>query len=77
MGNGLAFRISGIPVRIDPTFLLIVVLLGFGVRSGALLVSWVVIVTDSGGRQATDARVPGRPVPLYRPARPAESPRPA
>ncbi len=47
MGSGLAFRISGIPVRIDPTFLLIAVLLGFGVRSGALLVSWVAIVTGS------------------------------
>ena len=47
MGSGLAFRISGIPVRIDPTFLLIAVLLGFGVRSGALLVSWVLIVTGS------------------------------
>lgn len=47
MGNGLAFRISGIPVRIDPTFLLIALLLGFGVRSGALLLSWVLIVTAS------------------------------
>ncbi|MFP5320034.1 MAG: TPR end-of-group domain-containing protein [Acidimicrobiia bacterium] len=47
MGNGLAFRIAGIPVRIDPTFLLIALLLGFGVRSGALLVSWVLIVTGS------------------------------
>lgn len=47
MGNGLAFRIAGIPVRIDLTFLLIAVLLGFGVRRGALLVSWVLIVTGS------------------------------
>lgn len=47
MGNGLGFRIAGIPVRIDPTFLLIALLLGFGVRSGALLVSWVLIVTGS------------------------------
>jgi len=47
VANGLAFRIAGIPVRIDLTFLLIAVLLGFGVRSGALLASWVLIVTGS------------------------------
>jgi Zn-dependent protease len=41
------FRISGIPVRVEASFLLIAVLLGFGARSGALLVAWVVIVTGS------------------------------
>jgi Zn-dependent protease len=47
MARGLAFRIAGIPVRIDPSFLLIVVLLGFGAGSGALLVAWIVVVTIS------------------------------
>jgi Zn-dependent protease len=42
-----AFRIAGVPVRIDPTFLVVVLLLGWGARQGALLVAWVVIVTVS------------------------------
>lgn len=45
--GGPSFRIAGIPVRIDLTFFLIVVLLGFGARTGALLVAWIVIVTVS------------------------------
>ncbi|MGH9280172.1 MAG: TPR end-of-group domain-containing protein [Acidimicrobiales bacterium] len=45
--NGPSFRIAGIPVRIDLTFFLIVFVLGFGARSGTLLVAWVVIVTGS------------------------------
>ncbi len=45
--GGIAFRVGGIPVRIDATFLLIAVLLGVGVRRGALLASWVAIVTVS------------------------------
>src|SRR5918912_714574 len=36
MGHGLGFRIGTIPVRIDPTFFLIAVLLGLGARSGEL-----------------------------------------
>ncbi|MEW6154130.1 MAG: hypothetical protein AB1673_09120 [Actinomycetota bacterium] len=47
MGHGLSFRIRGIPVRIEVTFLLVAVLLGLGARSGALLVTWVLIVTGS------------------------------
>lgn len=47
MGRGLGFRVAGIPVTIDPTFLLVAVMLGLGVRTGGLLVSWVVIVVGS------------------------------
>jgi Zn-dependent protease len=47
VGTGLGFRIAGIPVRIDPSFLVIVVLLGWGARAGALLVAWVAVVTAS------------------------------
>ena len=44
---GPSFRIAGIPVRIDLTFLLLAFLLGWGARSGGLLVAWMVIVTAS------------------------------
>ena len=47
MLQGPTFRIAGIPVRVEMSFLLIAVLLGFGARSGALLVVWVAIVTGS------------------------------
>ena len=47
VGNGLAFRIRGVPVRIELSFLLVAVLFGFAARSGALLVAWIVIVTVS------------------------------
>ncbi|MGH9224213.1 MAG: TPR end-of-group domain-containing protein [Acidimicrobiales bacterium] len=47
VGNGLAFRIRGIPVRIELSFLLVAVLLGIAARSGGLLVAWVVIVIAS------------------------------
>ena len=43
-GRGPAFRVFGIPVRVDPTFFVIVALLGFGVGDLTLLVSWVVVV---------------------------------
>ncbi|MCA1691680.1 MAG: hypothetical protein LC733_05565 [Actinobacteria bacterium] len=45
--SGASFRIGGIPVRIDLTFLLIAVFLGWGARTGGLLVAWVAIVTGS------------------------------
>jgi Zn-dependent protease len=47
MRSGPTFRIAGIPVRVDPSFLLIALFLGFGARSGGLLVAWVVIVFAS------------------------------
>jgi Zn-dependent protease len=41
---GPSFRIFGIPVRVDPTFLVIAALLGFGIGNIALLLTWVVVV---------------------------------
>jgi Zn-dependent protease len=40
-------RIGGVPVRIDWSFWLLAVLLGFGAREGWLLVAWVAIVLVS------------------------------
>jgi Zn-dependent protease len=42
--SGPSFRIAGIPVRVDLTFLLMAFLLGWGARTGGLLVAWMVIV---------------------------------
>jgi Zn-dependent protease len=47
MGSGLSFRLFGIPVRIDPSFLVITVMWGLGERSTALIASWIVVVTLS------------------------------
>lgn len=47
MGGGPSFRIAGIPVRIDISFFLIVLLFGFGTRSLPLLVSWAIVVAGS------------------------------
>jgi hypothetical protein len=44
MAAGPTFGIFGIPVRIDPTFFVIAVLLGFGAGDLTFLVSWVVVV---------------------------------
>ncbi|MDQ3978531.1 MAG: hypothetical protein M3314_03135 [Actinomycetota bacterium] len=44
---GPSFRIAGIPVRVDLTFLLMAFLLGWGARSGGLLLAWMVIVFAS------------------------------
>ncbi len=43
----MGFRLAGIRVRVDPTFLLVAVLLAWGARSGVLLAAWVVIVLAS------------------------------
>lgn len=45
--NGPTLRIAGIPVRFDLTFFLVFGLVGWGARSGVLLVAWLVIVTVS------------------------------
>jgi Zn-dependent protease len=42
--NGPAFRVFGIPVRVDPTFFLIAGILGFGVGDLTFLVTWVIVV---------------------------------
>jgi Zn-dependent protease len=42
--SGPAFRVFGIPVRVDPTFFLIAGILGFGVGDLTFLVTWVVVV---------------------------------
>ena len=47
MAAGPSFRIFGIPVRIDPTFLVIAALLGFGAGSVTELVTWVAVLTVS------------------------------
>lgn len=47
MGSGLSFNLFGIPVRIDPSFLVITVMWGLGERSTTLIVSWIVVVTLS------------------------------
>ena len=47
MLSGPSFRVAGIPVRIDLTFLLLAFLLGWGARSGGLLLAWMAIVTGS------------------------------
>ncbi len=44
LATGPAFKLAGIPVRIDVTFFVIAVMLGLGARSGALLLAWVVVV---------------------------------
>lgn len=44
---GPSFRILGIPVRIEPTFLVIAALLGFAAGSVRVLVTWVVVLTVS------------------------------
>jgi Zn-dependent protease len=44
MGRGLSFKIAGIPVRVDPSFLLIIAFLGFALPSLELIVAWVVLV---------------------------------
>jgi Zn-dependent protease len=47
-GEGVGgFRVAGIPVRIDPTFLLVAVFLGLGRHTGAMLVAWVGVVVLS------------------------------
>src|SRR4030081_1007638 len=40
-------RIGGVPVRVDWSFWLLAVLLGYGAREGWLLVAWVAIVLVS------------------------------
>jgi Zn-dependent protease len=47
MLSGPSFRVAGIPVRIDLTFLMMAFLLGWGARTGGLLLAWMVIVTAS------------------------------
>lgn len=47
MRRGLGFRIAGIPVHVDPTIVILAVLLGLGHRSGILLGAWVGIVLVS------------------------------
>ena len=47
MAAGPSFRILGIPVRIDPTFLVIAALLGFTAGSVTVLVTWIVVLTVS------------------------------
>ena len=47
MGGGPSFRVAGIPVRIDLSFFLIVLLFGFGTRSLPLLVTWAIVVAGS------------------------------
>ena len=42
--SGPAFRVFGIPVRVDPTFFLIAGILGFGVGDLTFLVTWVIVV---------------------------------
>lgn len=43
----LGFRLFGIPIRIEPFFFVILVVLGFGAFEGWFLLSWVVIATTS------------------------------
>jgi len=45
MAKGPQFRVGGIPVRVDPTFFVIIVILGFDPRNPQLtfIVSWVAI----------------------------------
>ena len=47
MAAGPSFRILGIPVRIDPTFLVIAALLGFTAGSVTVLLSWIAVLTVS------------------------------
>jgi Zn-dependent protease len=47
MARAPEFRVAGIPVRVEPVFLVIVVLLGLPPESPLLLVTWVVIATAS------------------------------
>ena len=47
MARGPSFSIAGIPVSIDPTFFVIVAILGLYGSSFAVIVAWVVIVTVS------------------------------
>ena len=47
IGRKPHFRFFGIPVRIEPFFLLVIVLLGFGLYSGWLLGAWIVIASVS------------------------------
>ncbi|HEV3402474.1 MAG TPA: site-2 protease family protein [Acidimicrobiales bacterium] len=47
MAAGPSFRIFGIPVRIDPTFLVIAALFGFGAGSVTVLLTWVAVLTVS------------------------------
>ena len=47
MARGPSFSIAGIPITIDPTFFVIVAILGLYGSSLAILVAWVVIVTVS------------------------------
>ncbi|MCX7621023.1 MAG: hypothetical protein N2037_09300 [Acidimicrobiales bacterium] len=41
------FRLAGVPVRIEPFFLIVIVVLGVGAFQGVFLFSWVVIATVS------------------------------
>jgi len=44
---GPSFRIFGIPVRIEPTFLVIAALFGFAAGSVTVLITWVAVLTVS------------------------------
>ena len=43
-GAGPRFRVLGIPVRVDPSFVLIAAVLGFGAGDLTFLVTWVIVV---------------------------------
>jgi Zn-dependent protease len=43
----LSFRLFGVPIRVEPFFFVVLVLLGFTAFSGWLLVSWVAIAAAS------------------------------
>jgi Zn-dependent protease len=47
MAAGPSFRVFGIPVRIDPTFLVIAALFGFGAGSVTVLLTWIGVLTVS------------------------------
>jgi Zn-dependent protease len=47
MAAGPSFRVFGIPVRIDPTFLVIAALFGFGAGSVTVLLTWIAVLTVS------------------------------